>query len=371
MVVYNRANRLNKRGEGLIHILAYLKKKSVYFTTHVYVKPNQFKDGLVVNHPNAESINYYLGKMKQDIENIELDYFKKGVVPTLPMIKTAVKEHLAPSAKFIDFGVKAVTSSDRKKGTIDGYKTLFNNLQKFKKDVLISDIDYNFIVKYDNWMKDSNIKHNTRIGRLRQLKALMNEALKREIITKNPFDRFKIPNMINKKGYVTEEQLKLIENLDTKHIYVRDAFLFCCYCGLRISDLMTLTSEHIKDGWIHKKMIKTGFEVHIPISKVFDGKAIDIINKYGKIENLINKLGKNNEVNKALKSIFTDTGVPTTYTFHTSRHTFATLLINRGIPITTIQKMLGHTKLATTQIYSEVSTETIENDLIRNIFNAK
>ena len=86
---------------------------------------------------------------------------------------------------------------------------------------------------------------------------------------------------------------------------------------------------------------------------------------------MINKLGKNNQVNKALKSIFTDIGAPTSYTFHTSRHTFATLLINRGIPITTIQKMLGHTKLATTQIYSEVSTETIENDLIRNIFNAK
>lgn len=131
--MYNRANRLNKRGEGLVHIGLFLKGKSIYFSTHVYLKPNQFKNGIVVNHPNANNLNYYLGKMKQDIENIELDYFKRGIVPTLSMIKTAVKEHLAPSAKLIDFGKKAVSSSDKKEATINGYKTLFNNLQLFKR----------------------------------------------------------------------------------------------------------------------------------------------------------------------------------------------------------------------------------------------
>lgn len=243
---------------------------------------------------------------------------------------------------------------------------IFNYL----KDVLLSDIDYDFIVKYDNWMQNSNIKHNTRVGRLRQLKALMNEAIKRELITKNPFNNFKIPAMINKKGYITEEQLKEIENLTNLNKYqtiIKDGFLFGCYTGLRISDILTLESKHIVNGWIHKKMIKTGFDVHIPINKIFEGKAEKIITKYDKIENLVNNLGKNNEINKTLKDIFKLVGVSNNFTFHTSRHTFATILLNKGVAITSVQKMLGHTKVSTTQIYAEVSQDTIEKDLIRSL----
>lgn len=370
MIVYNRANRLNKRGEGLVHIMCYFRGRSIYFSTHVYVTPNQFKNGIIVNHPRSNELNYYLGKMKQDIENIELDYIKEGKLITLSLLKTAVKEHLAPSAKFIDFGKTAINNSDRKQGTIDGYKTLFNNLNLFKKDIRISDIDYNFIVKYDNWMKTTNIKHNTRIGRLRQLKALINEAVKRELITKNPFDNFKIPPMINKKGYITEEQLSNIENLTNLSPYteiVRDAFLFGCYTRLRISDILTLKSDNIVDGWIHKTMVKTKFTVHIPIKTVYDGKALKLIEKYGSIEKLVNKIGKNNKMNRVLKDIFIAINAPTNYTFHTSRHTFATLLLNKGVAITSIQKMLGHTKLTTTQIYSEVSETTITNDLLKSL----
>lgn len=372
-IVFNRANRLNKRGEGLIHIEMTLNRHSCYVSTHIYVEPKSFKNGLIVSHTNANYLNAMLIKMKNEIELIEMGFFIKNSTPTLQMLKLAITESLAPSSKLIDFARNAIKNSDRKKQTLDGYETLFNNLEKFKNNILVSDIDYNFITKYDNWLKNSNISHNTRVGRLRQLKAIMNEAVKRNVITQNPFDNFKIPQMINKKGYLTEEQLRLIEELnitDKKTQYVKDAFLFCCYSGLRISDLLTLKSENINnDGWIHKKTIKTQKPIHVPISQVFDGKALKIIEKYSTIEKLVNKLGKNNEINKLLKPIFEKVGAPKTYTFHTSRHTFASLLLNRGIPITSIQKMLGHTKLSTTQIYGEVTQETIELDLMRSIKN--
>ncbi len=51
--------------------------------------------------------------------------------------------------------------------------------------------------------------------------------------------------------------------------------------------------------------------------------------------------------------------------FHTARHTCATLLVHQGVPITTVQRLLGHTSVKTTQIYSEVMDETMIKDLMR------
>ena len=211
----------------------------------------------------------------------------------------------------------------------------------------------------------SGIAHNTRVGRLRQLKAILNEAQKRDIIAKNPFDLFKIPPMNSKKGFLTTKQLNKIEKqvVSGPVATVRDAFLFCCYTGLRFSDLVTLKSSDITKGWITKKMVKTNFTVEIPASEVFDGKAIAIIDRYGSIERLTRKLGTNATVNKHLKEVFRLAKIEGNFTFHTSRHTFASLTLQMGIPITSVQRMLGHQKLATTEIYSEVDRTTITKDI--------
>ena len=124
-----------------------------------------------------------------------------------------------------------------------------NNIEKFRRGVLITDIDYQFLVSYDKWLRDSCIAHNTRISRLRLLRALLNEAQKRDIIAVNPFNKFKIQQMISKKGFLTIEQLRKIERLNLKGIEdrVRDAFLIGCYTGLRFSDIVTLRDDHINN----------------------------------------------------------------------------------------------------------------------------
>lgn len=365
-IVFNRSNRLNKRGEGLVHIQISCGRKSIFITTHTYVKPNQFKNGVIVNHPLARQLNHTLGKIKIQLEAIELDYINRNIPDfSIGMMKVAIKEHLSPSAKLSDFGEEVVNSSQRKELTKEGYKVLFNNIEKFKKGVLLSDIDYNFIIKYNSWLEKQGIKHNTIVGRLRQLRCIMNEAVNRELICSNPFDKFKIPSMVNKKGFINNEQLENLEKikLPKNEEHIRDAFLFCTYSGIRYSDLQTLKTEHVKDGWLHKKMIKTGFTIDVPLNKLFEGKAMKLIEKYKKVENIAKILDNNAKVNKILKNIFIKADIPTTYTFHTSRHTFASLLLEQGVQLTTIQKLLGHQKLSTTQIYGEVTKNVIERDL--------
>jgi integrase len=71
----------------------------------------------------------------------------------------------------------------------------------------------------------------------------------------------------------------------------------------------------------------------------------------------------NQYVNRCLKELAALAGIAKTVTFHTARHTQATFLPYKGVNITTVQKLLGHKKLQTTQIYSKVMDKTIINEL--------
>ena len=365
-LVCNRSGRLNRHGEALIEIECSQQGRRIYFTTHTYIAPDCFSHGAITGTDNAPGLNYTLYKMVRDVEAVELEYIKKGVDVSLPLLKDAVKANISPAARLSDFGPEVVNRSDRKNHTKLNYQTLLNNIDKFRRGVLVTDIDYNFITAYDKWLRDSGIAHNTRIGRLRLLRALLNEAKRRDIIDSNPFEKFHIQQMVSKKGYVTLEQLNALENLklEGREDMVRDAFLVGCYTGLRFSDIISLRQEHISGGWLHKKMVKTGFTVDIPVGKLFSGKLLRIVEKYdGDIGNLTKEIGGNTAVNRTLRPLLDIVEADGKITFHGSRHTFATLLGQMGVGITTIQKMLGHQKLATTQIYEEVDRKTIENDI--------
>lgn len=367
-LVFNRSRRLNKRGEGLIQIECSQQKRRIYFTTHTYVKPEHFAHGSVVGTHNADSLNYVLCLMMQEVEMVELEYIKKGVEVHLPMLREAVRSHISPAAKLYDFGTQVVAQSERKNLTKLNYQTLLNNIERFRKGTLITDVDYQFLVSYDKWLRESGIAHNTRISRLRLLRALLNEAKKRDIIHTNPFERFRIQQMVSKKGFITVEQVHKLEKMVLKgqEEKVRDAFLIGCYTGLRFSDIVTLRNEHIKNGWLTKKMAKTGFVVEIPIAELFGGKMLQLIDKYnGNIERVTKSLSSNSSVNKTLRTILDRIKADPKITFHSSRHTFATHLGQSGVQITTIQKLLGHQKLQTTQIYSEVDRKAITNDIKR------
>lgn len=101
--------------------------------------------------------------------------------------------------------------------------------------------------------------------------------------------------------------------------------------------------------------------MRLPLYLLSDGKALSILEHYD-ITNFA-KIGTNSEVNKHLTQLATLAGISKHITYHTARHTCATLLIHQGVPITTVQKLLGHTSVRTTEVYSEVLSSTILKDL--------
>lgn len=363
-LVFNRSQRFNKRGEGLIQVEASQGKRRRYFSTHTYVRPEEWKDGWITGTPNDNDRNFALRRFIWEIEQIELDYMKKGTEVSLTLLSEAVRTHVSPSAKLRDFGMAVIEESERKEMTKANYVTLFNDIDRFRFGTLLTDIDYSWIQAYDKHLRDIGVAHNTRVLREKLLRAIINEAKKRDVVSIDPFDRFRIQQLVSKKGYVTLDQLHKLERLRVsgKEEIVRDLFLIGCYTGLRFSDIKTLRQEHIKDGWLVKKMVKTGFIVEIPIDTLFKGNMLQIIDKYdGDIGNLTKQTKDNAYVNRVLREMLDKVGADAKVTFHSSRHTFATLLGQRGIDITVIQKLLGHQKLTTTQIYRETDRQSIIN----------
>ncbi len=66
---------------------------------------------------------------------------------------------------------------------------------------------------------------------------------------------------------------------------------------------------------------------------------------------------------KSLKKVMLECGIEKPVSFHSSRHSFATLALSKGMPIETVSKILGHTNIVTTQRYAKVTTEKIDKDL--------
>lgn len=113
------------------------------------------------------------------------------------------------------------------------------------------------------------------------------------------------------------------------------------------------------------KSVKTKIEVRLPLYLLFGGKGLLVLERYKDTLNDFFRLEDNSNVNKELNALAKLAGVDKHISFHTARHTNATLLIYNGINITTVQKLLGHKSVKTTQIYTNIMDITIVRDLER------
>lgn len=151
---------------------------------------------------------------------------------------------------------------------------------------------------------------------------------------------------------------------------VRDLFVFSCYTGISYIDIMNLTQDNILLGidggnWIFTHRQKTKIKVKIPLL----GKAEELMNKYKDhpmtiVSGTLFPKITNEKLNAYLKDVAFVCGIKKNLTFHMARHTFATTItLSNGVPIETVSKLLGHSKIATTQIYARVLERKVSEDI--------
>lgn len=374
-LVYNRKKCLNKKGMALVQVEAYLGRKKKYFSTKVYLKPEQWdnKKLIVKNHPNADALNRLIYEFVATIEKKELELWQQGKRISLELLKNALTTQ-ENNSSFISFFRQEVMNSSLKDSTKRNHLSTLILLQEFKKDIVFSDLTFEFISSFEYFLQLKGYHINTIAKHMKHLKRHVNIAINKEYIEiqKYAFRKYKIKTIENKHTHLVPEELERLENLILSDRYVKlqkslDAFLFCCYAGMRYSDFINLSSENIVDinqeTWLIYKSVKTGTEVRLPLYLLFSEKGIAILNKYrDNLEDFFH-LRDNSNVNKDLIIITRLAGLSKRISFHTARHTNATLLIYNGINITTVQKLLGHKSVKTTQVYTNVMDMTIIHDL--------
>lgn len=372
--VFNRKKKLNIHGTALLQIEAYLEGRKTYFSTHIYLRPEEWdnKKRTIKLHPHTEILNRMLREFIIKLESKELEIWKNGYDISLQRLKDEFKGGRGNS--FLHFVESLIASSPQKASTLKNHASTLRWLEKFKPGTCFKDVDAGYIYEFEQYLYKHSFQTNTVAKHMKHLRAFVNAAIDRNYIDANnyAFKRYRIRTKESKHSFLHPEELKKLEELNLKEKHKRltkslDAFLFCCYTGLRYSDFHNLTEKNLirRDGkpWIVYTSVKTGIEVKLPISLLFEGKAYELWQKYKSNLSEFFKLKHNSTVNKDLLKLEKIAKINTHISFHTARHTTATLLLYKGVNITTVQKLLGHRNISTTQIYGEVMERTLVKDL--------
>jgi site-specific recombinase XerD len=238
-------------------------------------------------------------------------------------------------------------------------------------DIPVRDIDHKFICDFEAYLvANYQPAHNTLTKYLKNLRHIIEIAIQKNFISKNPFINFRMQYQNPDRGLLTQDEVeKLIAcQFDSEKLeQARDVFVFCCFTGLSYSDVFYLTKDNVQLSfggklWIKGKRQKTDIEYNIPLLSI----PKMILEKYEKRQqsNQLLPVGYLQAYNNLLKEIAKICEISKPMSSHLARHTFATTIaLTKDVPIETVSKMLGHTSIKTTQIYAKVINSKISNDM--------
>lgn len=232
------------------------------------------------------------------------------------------------------------------------------------KDATLADIDHQWLTDFMIYLmndyvtyKKTKLTNGTVDNYLRCLKAAFNVAVEEGIMPTNPMlalDRSHLKGTTYEREFLSVEEVKKLIDTPCRRPDIKGAFLFSCFCGLRISDVRSLQWKHVVTAGGKMYLKITQFKTRRPLSIPLSRQALRWMPERGgavEDEYIFPPLSKNMTV---LDDWAKEAGINKHITFHVSRHTFATMELTMGADIYTTSKLLGHTSVATTQIYAKV-----------------
>ncbi len=392
-----RESKVNKDGESPLYIRITKDRQSKFVSLGITLLPEQWdeKNRQVKKHPNSVRLNNLIAQKVAEAHGVSLEIESKNKFVSSKVIKNKIMGK--NSVTFSDYAYEYLNRvyKEKKMGTHDKVKAVLSKLNTYtnKATLNFGDIDVQFLKKYEAYLKDDlGNGINTVHSNLKIFRKLFNDAVREEIIDfqNNPFNKYKLKTEKVKMEYLTEDELKLFEDitLDKGSMldHHRNAFVFCCYAGgIRISDVLQLKWKDFDGSNITIEMYKTNEMISIKVPN----RAMDIINSYksdknNDSENYIFPFLDNTKVydeesmfkaissrtayaNKDLGKMVKKIGLGKDISFHCSRHTWATRALRKGMRIEYVSKLLGHASIKTTQIYAKIVNS--ELDKAMDVFN--
>jgi len=258
-------------------------------------------------------------------------------------------------------------------GTLKNYRTLIKHITKFLEQEFsvnfpLIRVDTPFVYRFEAYLlEETKCNNNGALKVLQRLQKVTTMARQRGHIDENPFRDYKFKFEKTEREYLSIAELKRLKELkinDSTLHWIRKMFMFSCFTGLSYSDVIRLKPQDIvtEDNgtiWVKTFRMKTGSRSNIPLLE----SALQYIDAPFSDELLFRPLALQT-ANKGLKQLTIKAEINKKISTHSARHTFATTItLSNDVPLETVSKMLGHSRVRTTQIYARVLDKKVENDM--------
>ena len=249
--------------------------------------------------------------------------------------------------------------------------------------ITLDQIDRKFCLDYIDYLyteyrpKGKRLSNFTLRNYYRVLNSALNAAVRAKLIVANPLNELERSEKIrlpeSKRSYMSIEEVRALIETPMKNEAVKKAYLFSCFCGLRVSDIVGLKW---KDVFIDRgqyrlavSMQKTKEPIYLPLSP----EALKWMPERGDktAEDYVFDLPSPAQMNLLIKPWAKAAGIDKRFTFHTARHTFATMMLTLGADLYTTSKLLGHADVKMTQVYAKIINQKKDDavNLVNGLFD--
>lgn len=383
-------SKTNFTGKCPIRCRVTYNNKRKEFSTGQFINPSNWlskQQTIKPDEPDAELINTQLSLIKTklsqaflflqvkgsefDVDDVYKQY--KGETPKKELgVMEVYNIHSDRIKKLVGIDIKQVTYSK--------YVESGRHLQSFlkhkynAKDIKLKALKSSFLEHYEYYLKtEKKFQQSTLNKAIQRFRKVVKYAISEDYLDKDPFILYKAKRVKKEVVFLSPEQLKKLEETDfkIKRIQqIKDMFVFCCYTGLGFTEMKQLRKSDIStefDGelWVTVRREKTNRSYKVPLLP----KANEIMVLYNSVESdYVFPSISNPNFNAYLKEIADIVGIKFNLTHHIARKTFAsTVLLYNNVPIEIVSKLLGHSKIQTTQdSYGKIVEKRI-SDIMKNL----
>lgn len=380
--------RTNANGEAPIYLKIRIGNRKMELSSKQFINPtcwNPVKER-VEDSPGAASINAIISKMKSDLNKVITNLYVTGEGVDI----SAVKQYLEFGTLKKDHSLLEVVTEHNKQfekqigvrysyGSYKNYKTTLAFLKEFIRDeykngdIPLKNVNHKFCERFFIWLTSVKTCNQNGAGKhLQRLKTISNYGYKMGYVQENPIRNYTLSFKTPAREALTWDEIKKIERLkltDKTLENIRHILLFQVYTGLSYADVKVFSMKHVYKGiggnlWLKMERTKTHNTFTLPLVK----PALSILDKYAdenrNPDTPVFPVLSNQKMNYYLKLIQQLTGINKNFHTHLFRHTFAsTVTLQSGVPLETVSKMLGHSKITMTQVYARVGEVKIAADM--------
>ena len=366
--VYDRKKTAGRNKEAVVEMRISYDYRKKYLSTGVRVLPKEWRNGTVTGRPDALELNKALETMRGKVLRAINEMLEEGLVD-IREIPSRMRRDAARGKTFIEYCEER--AEVRKYGlsgdTGHRYDHFIGWLKKWGVIRAFGDVTDRNVMAMDACLRASGMKTvSIWCNYHRFLNSFILDAMGDGLLRRNPYKWLHIDKDRHGRGlskFLTREELDRImtarmgtECLDR----VRDLFVFQCYTCLSYADLAAFDPGKLKvvNGreMYAARRGKTGVEFTFMLLR----PALEVLRKYGGRLPILSNV----KYNEYLKVVAQTAGVDKPITTHWARHTGATLLLNAGVGMETVAKILGHSSTKITRsVYAKLLDDTVGREM--------